>query len=104
MQAIARRHGLLNRREAHGHIHYFTKETALESLRNVGYEVLERVYTPRCTERQGEDSEDGGLAAKNLLRPEPDSTVRPLSGYSLLVLARQELVLAKPLWLNPSAR
>ena len=32
------------RREV-GHIHYFTKETALESLREAGYHVLDFFYT-----------------------------------------------------------
>ena len=32
-------------RAAYGHLHYFTKEVALEMLRDVGYEVIDYVYT-----------------------------------------------------------
>jgi SAM-dependent methyltransferase len=36
---------LIGYREAYGHIHYFTKEIALQMLRDVGYEVLDHFYT-----------------------------------------------------------
>jgi|GEM_PF-6882011 len=29
----------------HGHIHYFTKDVALQILKDVGYEVLDYFYT-----------------------------------------------------------
>ena len=50
VQAVLRKRGLLTRRELYGHIQYFTKETALETLKDVGYEVLDYFYTPRCIE------------------------------------------------------
>ena len=50
VQAVLRKRGLLTRRELYGHIQYFTKETALETLRDVGYELLDYFYTPRCIE------------------------------------------------------
>ena len=34
-----------NFRAAYGHLHYFTKEVALEMLRDVGYEVIDYAYT-----------------------------------------------------------
>jgi ubiquinone/menaquinone biosynthesis C-methylase UbiE len=38
--------GRLSRfRAAYGHLHYFTKDVALEMLREVGYEVIDYVYT-----------------------------------------------------------
>lgn len=46
---ISLRNVLLGRlrdfRAAYGHLHYFTKELALEMLRDVGYEVIDYMYT-----------------------------------------------------------
>lgn len=89
VQAVLRRRGLLIRRERHGHIHYFTKETALAGVADSGYEIEDYFYTPRCIE-----------LAKNLLQKvarsprmfsfaiHQDLAVRILGGYSLLVLAK----------------
>lgn len=81
--------GLLDVRRAYGHIHYFTKNIALEMFKDVGYEVIDYFYAPRSI----------GLAnsiAKKLLIPprvlffsiHKDLAVRILGGYSLLVLAQ----------------
>ncbi len=47
VQAVLRKRGLLKRRELWGHLHYFTKETALETLKDVGYELLDYFSQPR---------------------------------------------------------
>ncbi len=89
VQSILRRNALLGVREAYGHIHYFTKDIALQMLKDVGYEVLDYFYAPRSI----------GLAntiGKKLLIPprklffaiHRDWAVRILGGYSLLVLAK----------------
>jgi hypothetical protein len=69
VQTAWRKHALLKRRDMYGHLHYFTKQTALETrLRN--------------------RARNSGLllhAASNL---HEDLAVRILGGYSLLVLAR----------------
>jgi hypothetical protein len=89
VQSLLRRNSLLGVRKAYGHIHYFTKDVALQMLKDVGYEVLEYFYAPRSI----------GLAdniAKKLLIPprvlffsiHKDLAVRILGGYSLLVLAK----------------
>ncbi len=89
VQAVLRKRGLLKRREAHGHIHYFTKETALETLRDVGYEVLDHVFTPRCIELGEETAQKiARLPRKICFAIHQELTVRILGGYSLLVLAR----------------
>jgi hypothetical protein len=88
VQSLLRPNGLLDVRRAYGHIHYFTKNIALETLKDVGYKVLDYFYAPRSI----------GLAnniAKKLLVPprvlvfsiHKDLAVRILGGYSLLVLA-----------------
>jgi SAM-dependent methyltransferase len=88
VQAVARRKGLLRRRDDHAHLHYFTKETALRTLTDVGYELIDHFYTPRCIEL-------GDRLVQKIVRTPrkacyaiaPDLTVRFLGGYSLMVLA-----------------
>ena len=88
VQAVLRKNGLLLRRDHHAHLHYFTKETALRTLTDVGYTIVDYFYTPRCIEL-------GDLLVQKLVRiPRqlsfaalPDLTVRVLGGYSLMVLA-----------------
>src|SRR5438128_442594 len=36
----------LRNRHAHGHLHHFTKETALQTLEDAGYEVLDYSFSP----------------------------------------------------------
>ncbi len=44
VRSVLRGH-LLEYRAKYGHLHYFTKETALQTLKDVGYEVLDYFYT-----------------------------------------------------------
>lgn len=88
VQAVARKNGLLRRRDDHAHLHYFTKEIALRTLTDVGYELVDYFYTPRCIEL-------GDRLVQKVVRTprkmsfaiSPDLTVRFLGGYSLMVLA-----------------
>ncbi len=89
MQAVIRRNGLLRRRDEFAHLHYFTKETALRTLTDVGYELVDYFFTSHCIEL------GDGLVQKLARGPRklcfamaPDLTVRILGGYSLPVLAR----------------
>jgi SAM-dependent methyltransferase len=89
VQALLRERGLLTRRERYGHIQYFTKETALETLKDVGYEVLDYFYTPRCIELAKQTIQKiAVLPRKACFAIHEDWTVRVLGGYSLLVLTR----------------
>jgi len=89
VQAVARKRGLLKRRELYGHIQYFTKETALETLKDVGYELLDSFYTPRCIDLAKETIQKIAVLPRKLcFAIHQDLTVRILGGYSLLVLAR----------------
>lgn len=85
------RSSLTNARDSVGHLHYFTAETALATLRDSGQKILDVCYT------------DGGIALQkihpstkrmlaNILRRilskfSVGLTARLLGGYSLLVLA-----------------
>ncbi|MFZ0758686.1 MAG: methyltransferase domain-containing protein, partial [Candidatus Sulfotelmatobacter sp.] len=88
VQAVIRKNGLLRRRDLFAHLHYFTKETALRTLTDVGYNLLDYFFTPRCIEL-------GDLLVQKIARiprqlcfsVAPELTVRILGGYSLLVLA-----------------
>jgi SAM-dependent methyltransferase len=89
VQAVLRKRGLLRRREMYGHIQYFTRETALETLRDVGYEVLDYFYTPRCIEMtKGLIQKIAIVPRKMCFAIHQDLAVRLLGGYSLLILAR----------------
>jgi len=89
VQAVARRRGLLTRRELFGHIQYFTKETALETLKDVGYELLDYFYTPRCIELAKQMIQKIAILPRKIcFAIHADLAVRFLGGYSLLVLAR----------------
>jgi cyclopropane fatty-acyl-phospholipid synthase-like methyltransferase len=88
-QTVLRRNGLINTREMYGHLHYFTKETALRTLTDTGYNVIDYFYAPRSNEL-------GSQFTQKLLRfpraflyaIREDLAVRVLGGYSLMVLAR----------------
>lgn len=89
VQAVLRKRGLLKRRELFGHIHYFTKETALETLRYAGYEIFDYFYTPRSIELGDElVKRIARLPRKLGFAIHQDLTVRILGGYSLLALAK----------------
>ena len=89
-QEVLRGKPLLNARRNVGHIHHFSKETAIATLEDCGYTVLDHFYTSGRTDL-------GGLGWKSqlmriprqaLYRMNQDAAVRALGGYSLLVLAR----------------
>lgn len=89
VQAVLRRRGLLKRRELYRHIQYFTKETALETLKDTGYQILDYFYTPRCIELGTEFIQKiARLPRRISFAMNQDLTVRILGGYSLLILAR----------------
>jgi SAM-dependent methyltransferase len=89
VQAVARKRGLLMRRELYGHIQYFTKETALATLEDLHYEILDYFYTPRCIELAKQVVQKIAVLPRMLcFAIHQDLTARILGGYSLLVLAR----------------
>ncbi len=89
VQALVRTDGLMMRRHTYGHLHYFTKDLALQSLTGEGYEVLDWFYAPFGI--------DFPVGAKGSLVRWPrmllsaiseDLAARLLGGFSLFVLAR----------------
>jgi cyclopropane fatty-acyl-phospholipid synthase-like methyltransferase len=89
VQAVLRKRGLLKRRELYGHLHYFTIETALATLKETGYELVDYFYTPRCIElAKSPIQKIARLPRMVCFSIQPDLTVRILGGYSLLILAK----------------
>lgn len=88
VQAVIRKDGLLKRRRDHAHLHYFSKETAFETLKDAGYKVLDHFYASRS-------NEIGPNLVQKLFRVpravlfaiQEDIAVRLLGGYTLMILA-----------------
>jgi cyclopropane fatty-acyl-phospholipid synthase-like methyltransferase len=79
---------LLRVREQAGHLHHFTKETALATLHDAGYEVVDWFYTPGAIANpRSVKAKLASLPRRLLSKVNQDLVVRVLGGYSLLVLA-----------------
>ena len=81
---------LLAMRKSAGHIHYFSKDTALALLEDTGYKVIDHFYTSGTTDfgRAGWKTQLMKLPRRALYRADPDAAARLLGGYSLMVLAQ----------------
>jgi cyclopropane fatty-acyl-phospholipid synthase-like methyltransferase len=88
--ALLRGRPLIDARRSVGHIHYFSKDTALAALEDTGYEVTDWCYTSGRTElpNLGWKTRLMKGPRRALFRLDPDAAARTLGGYSLLVLAR----------------
>lgn len=86
---VARAQPLLHQRRSVGHIHHFSKETALATLEDTGYRVIDHFYTSGRTElgNLGWKSRMLKWPRQALYKLSPDAAARVLGGYSLLVLA-----------------
>jgi cyclopropane fatty-acyl-phospholipid synthase-like methyltransferase len=90
MTTVARGYPLIKGREKSGHIHYYTKDLALATLRDSGYEIVEWRYTGASL-----NSPQRSLLTR-LVAPlrqalyffNRDLAVRLIGGDTLLVLAR----------------
>ena len=89
-QAVLRCSPILRARESQGHIHFFTKETALATLKDTGYEVIDFFYTRGSLEipNRGWRADLLKLPRRLLFSIQQDLAVRMLGGFSLLVLAK----------------
>ncbi len=89
VQAVFRSTPLIRAREQVGHIHYFSKETALLSLRDAGYEVVDHLFTSLAVDRPDTTRASFAAAPRALAAAvSQDLAARLLGGFSLLVLAR----------------
>jgi SAM-dependent methyltransferase len=90
VQAVLRATPLIRDRQRFGHIHYFTKETALQLLTDLGYTIIDWFYTAVALDLPSPN-------LKNIVMRVPrrllysinrDVAVRLLGGYRLLVLTK----------------
>jgi SAM-dependent methyltransferase len=85
-----RSHVLLDQLRRVGHIHFFTKDTALAALKQAGYEVLDWFYPTPQPDREQRPLRQRLLQltrnASYLLFP--DLSIKAFGGRSLMVLAR----------------
>jgi hypothetical protein len=90
VQAVLRMSSILKCRERVGHIHYFTKDTALATLKDTGYEIIDYFYTAGALELSSKSLKSFLLRLPRWIsyKINKDLAVRILGGYSLLVLTR----------------
>lgn len=86
--SVLRSYPLLDLRQSVGHIHYFSKDTALAALRDTGYEVLDCFYTHGDRPLRGRPFKQKvlGVLREMLYKIAPDFAIRLLGERSLLVL------------------
>ncbi|EJF10736.1 bifunctional 2-polyprenyl-6-hydroxyphenol methylase/3-demethylubiquinol 3-O-methyltransferase UbiG [Pontibacter sp. BAB1700] len=84
------RNKLMHWRNSLGHLHFFTKETAIATLKDAGYEVIDSFYTAGSVELSDKTikSRLASSLRNALFKLNQDIAVKSLGGYSLLVLAR----------------
>lgn len=88
-QWVLRGRPILREREQAGHLHYFMKDTALSTLSDTGYEVIDWVYTGGAIDHpRSVKARLARLPRKVLASINQDFVARVLGGYSLLVLAK----------------
>jgi len=89
VQGVLRGKIFLRNRDVHGHLHHFTKETALRTLEDIGYEVLDYSYSPE-SELPADLIETKliKLPRKWFFALNEDWAARLLGGFRLLVLAK----------------
>jgi ubiquinone/menaquinone biosynthesis C-methylase UbiE len=85
----AARNIVYSTRKRVGHLHYFNKDTALESLERTGYTILDWNYTTWAIDLHGRGWKSFALKVPRaaLYKILPELTPKLLGGFSLLVLA-----------------
>ena len=89
--SVLRTQPILEARSKVGHLHYFSKETALCTLEDCGYQVVDQFYTPGSIALKAKSLKTSlaKLPRSLLYKVNPDFCVRLLGGYSLMVLAQK---------------
>jgi hypothetical protein len=90
VQSVLRMGPLMRRRARLGHVHLFTKDWALQALRDSGYDILDYFYTAESVELNPKSALSWimRLPRKMLSSAHQDFSARLLGGYSLMILAR----------------
>lgn len=90
VQTVLRATPIMKERNTVGHIQYFTKETALATLRDTGHEVVDHFYTSSYVDlpNRGWKATLGKLPRRLMYAVHQDLAARILGGFSLMVLAK----------------
>jgi cyclopropane fatty-acyl-phospholipid synthase-like methyltransferase len=87
-QWVMRGRPILRERDQAGHLHYFMKDTALATLRDTGYQVLDTAYTAGAIDHpRSLKAKMASWPRRLMAKVNEDFVARVLGGYSLLVLA-----------------
>ncbi|MFQ5444659.1 MAG: class I SAM-dependent methyltransferase [Nitrospinales bacterium] len=78
----------ISSRNSDGHLHFFTKATALRTLEDAGYKVMDCFYTKHWEVTRGFKSFLVTLPSRLLFHLAPDLVVKIFGGCSLMVLAK----------------
>jgi SAM-dependent methyltransferase len=88
VQTVLRVSPFTRARESLGHLHYFSRDTALATLHDTGYTILDEVLTQPGIDLWRGKSRLARLPRKVAFRLSPRLAARVMGGFSLLVLAR----------------
>ncbi|MEI6066086.1 MAG: hypothetical protein WCP96_02005 [Methylococcaceae bacterium] len=86
---IARKAPLLNARRGIGHLHYYTKDLALETLTDCGYQIIDWRYTgaSQCSPNRSLKTRFASIPRQLASWVNKDWGVRLFGGETLIVLA-----------------
>jgi hypothetical protein len=92
VQSVLRPRRLIAERQTVGHLHYFTAETALATLKDAGYSVVDWRFTAASLELPVRSAlaRVAKLPRRAIAAVSPAFAARLLGGSSLLALARVE--------------
>jgi predicted RNA methylase len=88
-QAVLRPGRLMNARREVGHIHYFTRETAIATVQDAGYRVLSSRFTAVTLDLPVKSRKARIARLPRAALPRP-LAARLLGGFSLLIVAENE--------------
>jgi 2-polyprenyl-3-methyl-5-hydroxy-6-metoxy-1,4-benzoquinol methylase len=90
IQSLLRESIILAQRKRVGHINYYTRELALATLHDTGYEIVEEIYAPWYKHYKAESitTKIINVIRNILMKTNPHLCVKLLGGSSLVVLAQ----------------
>jgi SAM-dependent methyltransferase len=88
VQTVLRGSPFTRARESLGHLHYFSRDTALATLHDTGYATVDEELTQPGIDLWGGKSRLARLPRKAAFRLNPRLAARVMGGFSLLVLAK----------------
>ncbi len=89
VQSVMRNRLIYGRKKV-GHLHHFMKDTAIATLIDAGYEVIDSFYTPSLLDLPSRSflTKMAVLPRRLFYKINKDFTVKLLGGFSLMVLAK----------------